>query len=500
MARNTAESSVTMKLRILSPGEGSVKLRRRWYDPGVTSPSARRWVLAAAILGSTMAILDGTVVNVALPVMQTKLSATLSGAQWVVESYLLMLSSLILAGGALGDRLGRSRVFAAGAIVFGLASAACGVAGSLPVLVAARAAQGAGAALLVPGSLSLLAAHFPPGERGRAIGTWSGATALAAALGPLAGGFLVDRLSWRAIFFVNVPLAAILAAIVLARVPETRDRGSRRVDLAGAALAFLTLGGVVFGLIEASRVGLGALRAIIPIAGGLVAGGVFVAVESRLAEPMVPLSLFRSRPFAAANLLTLFLYGALGAALFFLPFNLIQAHGYSPTQAGASLLPFVILISTLSRWTGKWGERAGPRFPLTIGPAIAAAGLALFLRADGSGSYARVYLPGIAVLGLGMAIAVAPLTTTVMTSHPDRFAGVVSGINNAVARVAGLLAIAVFGIVASVTSPGAPQSDAALRAVMAGAAVLALGSAVVAGAMLGRDGRRRRGRGTSLVN
>jgi len=454
------------------------------------SRAGSAWVLAAAILGSTMAILDGTVVNVALPVIQAKLSATLADAQWVVESYLLFLSSLILLGGSLGDRIGRRRVFAAGA------------APSVGFLVLARAIQGIGAALLVPGSLSLITANFPAGRRGPAIGVWSGSTALAGALGPLAGGVLVDRLSWRAVFYLNVPLAVVVVAITLLRVPESRDRTSGSIDVPGALLAIASLGGMVAGLIEASRSGFLHPAAAVPLAAGTVAGAAFVAVEARSRRPMIPAVLFRSRDFVAANLVTLFLYGALGAAMFFLPFNLIQARGYTPTRAGAALLPFVLLISFLSRWTGRIGERVGPRIPLTAGPLVAAIGFALFLRAGPGSSYAGAYLPPIVLLGLGMAIAVAPLTTTVMSSEDDRYAGVVSGVNNAVARVAGLLAIAAFGIVAAAGAggshavAGSAGSDASLHAVMAGCAGLAALSAATAAVLFpaGVRGSRARSR------
>jgi EmrB/QacA subfamily drug resistance transporter len=456
-------------------------------------------VLAAAILGSTMAILDGTVVNVALPVIQEKLSAPLSDAQWVVESYLLFLSSLILLGGSLGDRLGRRRIFAAGAALFAIASAACGAAGTIRVLVAARAIQGIGAALLVPGSLSLITANFPAGRRGSAIGTWSGATALAGALGPLAGGFLVDRLSWRSVFYLNVPIAAAVVAIALLRVPESRERNPRPPDVAGVLLAIASLGAIVGGLIEASRSGFARSAAALPLAAGLAAGAAFVVVEARSGHPMIPPVLFRSRPFVAANLVTLFLYGALGAALFFLPFNLIQAHGYTPTRAGAALLPFVLLISFLSRWTGRIGERVGPRIPLTAGPLVAAIGFALFRRVGPGATYAGAFLPPIFLLGLGMAIAVAPLTTTVMSAEDDRYAGIVSGVNNAVARVAGLLAIAAFGVVVSAgrgaRAPGTAGSDASLHAVMTGCAGLAFVSSLAAAVMFqGSPGHSKTGR------
>jgi len=304
------------------------------------------------------------------------------------------------------------------------------------------------------------------------------------------------------VFYVNVPVAAAVVAIAVLRVPESRDRDPRPVDLAGVLLAIASLGGIVAGLIEASRSGFARPAAWIPLAAGVAAGTAFAAVEARSRRPMIPPALFRSRDFVAANLVTLFLYGALGAALFFLPFNLIQAHGYSPTRAGAALLPFVLLISLLSRWTGKIGERVGPRLPLTAGPLASAFGFGLFLRVGPEATYPGVYLPALVLLGLGMAITVAPLTTTVMSAEDERYAGLVSGINNAVARAAGLLAIAAFGIVASGGGGGSgavagtAASDASLHAVMAGCAGLAALSAATAAVIFptGVRGSRARSR------
>jgi len=464
----------------------------------VSREAERRWVLAAAILGSAMAILDGTVVTVALPVLQNRLRTTLAGAQWVVEAYLLFLSSLLLVGGALGDRFGRKRTFAAGAVLFGAASAACGAAPSIGILVGARAVQGIGAALLVPGSLALITAAFPAGDRGRAIGTWSGASALAAALGPLAGGFLVDRFSWRAVFFINLPIAGAVVAIAALKMPESREREAAALDLPGAAAAVLALGGLVFSLIEASHERLASVTVVVPAAVGAAMMVVFGIVESRSENPMLSFSLFRSRAFTAVNVVTLFLYGALNAALFFLPFNLIQSHGYSPTRAGAAILPVVLLVALLSRTAGRLGERIGPRIPLVVGPAIAGAGFAIYPRIGGPPSaYFRTCLPPIALLGLGMAVAVAPLTTAVMSLESERLAGLVSGINNAVSRVAGLLSIAVFGIVASAAAGrragGMPAAgDASFRAVTVGSAGMAFAAAAVAGLLIpGGTGRRR---------
>lgn len=396
-----------------------------------------------------MAFIDGTVVNVALPVLQSDLDASVASAQWIVEAYSLALSALVLVGGALADRFGRRRIFSIGTVVFAASSLACALSPGVVWIVAARGVQGVGAALLVPSSLALLGSSFPPDQRGRAVGTWSALTAVATAIGPALGGWLVQAVSWRAVFFLNLPIAAAVLFIASTKVAETRNPSAKGLDLAGALLATAGLGALIYGLIEAPAASWGSPRAYGPVAAGVAALSAFVAVERRSRAPMVSGALFRIRTFTAANLLTFFLYAALSGALFFLPFVLIQARGYSAAQAGAAVLPLVILVSLLSRLAGKVADRVGPRLPLTVGPLVAAAGYALLAFGRSDASYAVSVLPGLAVLGLGMAIVVAPLTATVLNSVGAEDSGAASGINNAVARVAALLAIAVFGIVAS---------------------------------------------------
>ncbi|GGJ67537.1 MFS transporter [Deinococcus aquiradiocola] len=419
-------------------------------DPAPTAApwtALQRWTVAATVLGSSMAFIDGSIVNVALNAVQAAFGSGVAGSQWVVNAYMLMLASLILTGGALGDAFGRRRVFGLGVLVFALASLLCGLAPTLGVLIAARVLQGAGGALLIPGSLAMIGSAFDDAGRGRAVGVWSAATSATNLLGPVLGGVLVGALSWRWAFLINVPLA-LLTLWCLRGVPDDRPQTAARPDVWGSVLVTLGLGSVTFALIQAGRSApgaglpvllLGALGALLLLA--------FVLWEARTPAPMLPLPLFRSAAFRGTNLLTLLLYGALGAATFFLPLNLIGVQGYSPAGAGAALVPLALLLTLLSRFAGAWGARVGPRVPLTLGPSVCAAAFLAFAVPGVGGGYVRTFLLPVTLLGLGLAVTVAPLVSAVLGSVDDRQGGTASGVNNAVSRTGGLLAVAALGLV-----------------------------------------------------
>jgi EmrB/QacA subfamily drug resistance transporter len=413
-----------------------------------TDTGSEAWILAASILGSSMAFIDGTVVNVALPVIQQDLGATGAEVQWILEAYLLTLSALLLLGGSLADRLGRRRIFSSGTALFAAASIGCALAPSTSWLIVSRAVQGVGGALLVPTSLALLGAGIPDERRGQAIGKWSAFSAATAAFGPVLGGWLVQAGSWRWVFWINVPIALATLIITSFRLPESRDPRHTGLDLPGAMSVTLGLGGIVFALLEGPRFGLGHPLIVAACLAATIAVPMFLRAERRSRSPMIPLDIFRSRTFSGANALTFLLYAALGATLFFLPFNLIQVHHYTPAQSGAALLPMIGLVSLLSGWSGRLADRYGPRPSLIAGPLIAALAYTLFALPGTEGSYWSTFLAPVTVLGLGMAVTVAPLTTTVMRSAGAARAGIASGINNAVSRTASLLAIAAYGILA----------------------------------------------------
>src|SRR5713226_1532412 len=388
---------------------------------------ARLWILTATILGSSLAFIDGTVVNVALPAVQANFHATLVDVQWVVESYGLFLGALILVGGSLGDLFGRRLIFAIGVAIFALASAGCGAASNIHLLIIARSIQGVGAALLVPGSLAIISSSFDEQSRGQAIGTWSGFTAITTAIGPVLGGWLVEHASWRWVFFINLPLAAAVIVISIWRIPESRRARAGRIDWFGALVATAGLGGLIVGFIESVNLGWRNPLVFGSLIGGFGCLVAFVFIEATANSPMLPLALFESRSFSGLNL--------------------IQVQGYSATAAGAAVLPLILLMFLLSRWSGGLVSHYGPRGPLILGPVIVALGFGLFAVPSVGGSYWKAFFPAIVALGFGMAVTVAPLTTSVMNSVNEDRVGAASGINNAVARVAGVLAIAVFGIV-----------------------------------------------------
>lgn len=445
---------------------------------------AGRWVIAATVLGSGMAFLDGTVVNVALPAIGRDLHAGLSGLQWTLDAYLLTLGALLLLGGALGDRYGRRRVYQVGLVAFSGASALCGLAPNLGALVAARAVQGVGGALLVPGSLALLSASFAPEDRGAAVGAWSGLAGAFSALGPFLGGWLVDAVSWRLVFLINLPVAAVTLWVVRAHVPESRDAeavAGGRLDVPGAVLATVGLAGVVFALIQGTADG---LTAPVVLAGvvGVAALLAFPVVEQRVPEPLIPLELFRSRQFSGANLTTFAVYGAFGGALFLLVVLLQQDLGYSALEAGAATLPITLIMLALSARTGRLSQRVGPRLPMTAGPLVAGVGLLLLGRVAPGTRYPSAILPAVVVFGLGLSLTVAPLTAAVMAAVEERHLGVGSGVNNAVARVAGLLSVALLPLAAGLSGvePGGPGFADGVRAALRISAVVCAAGGLVA--------------------
>jgi EmrB/QacA subfamily drug resistance transporter len=444
------------------------------------APAGTRWVLPATILGSSLSFIDGSVVNVALPAMQSSLDASLGTMQWVVNAYMLTLASLILLGGSAGDRFGRRRVFIVGLLGFTAASLACAVAPSALWLIAARTVQGAAAALLTPASLAIIGATYSGNARGPAIGTWAAAAALTTALGPPLGGWLVDTSGWRSIFFINLPLGIVALALGL-KLPV--DRGSEHappLDRRGSVLAILWLGALCYGLIA-----LGENKAVIgaiAITAAVLLALLFVRTEARANAPMMPLALFRNRNFSGANALTALLYAALGGALFMLPFLLIQVHGYSALAAGATFLPFSAIMGLGSRWSGGLVDKLGARIPLVIGPALTAAGYGALGFSGGNLSYWTGVLPGLVLVSMGMTIAVAPLTTTVFNAAPDEMSGTASGINNAAARAGSLLAVAALGLAigGGAMDIGATALTDAYRLTMWAAGILAALSSLTA--------------------
>jgi EmrB/QacA subfamily drug resistance transporter len=453
----------------------------------------KTWVLAGTILGSAIAFIDESVVNIALPAMEKDLGAPVAAIQWVVSAYELCLAALLLIGGAAGDRYGRRLVFVIGMTIFAATSLWCGLAGDVAQLLVARAAQGVGAALMIPSSLAIIGATFNEAERGKAIGTWAGVTAIAAAAGPLLGGWIVDHATWRAIFLINPVLAVPTIWIALRHIPESRDpQASRALDWRGAVLSFAGLGLLVFGLIALPSWGWRNVTVIGSIAAGIALLVAFVAVEMRTAHPMMPPALFRSPMFSGVNLLTLLLYAALGGAFFFLPFDLMQVHGTSATVAGASFLPFTIIMGGLSRWSGGLIDRVGARLPLVVGPAICAVAYALFAAADAESSYVLSVLLPMVVLSFGMVFTVAPLTTAVINAVPAAQTGVASGINNSIASVATLLAVAIFGAVAlGVHDHALDRRAAAAPAAVSRAVEAARGQFVIEPALTSLQGEVR---------
>ena len=421
--------------------------------PALRLGNARgRWVIAATVLGSGMAALDATVVGIALPAIGRDFHAGVASLQWVIDAYTLTLAGLLLLGGTLGDSYGRRKVFAIGVVWFALASLLCGVAPTAGVLIAARALQGVGGALLTPGSLAILQASFAADDRSAAIGAWSGLGGVATAIGPFLGGWLIGAVSWRLVFFINLPLAVLVLAISARHVPETKSPGPvPRLDVKGAVCISGALAGITYGLIQASSSGWASAPVLVPLGVGAVLLGLFIVVEAREAQPMLPLGIFASRQFSAANAVTFVVYAALGGLLFLVPTVLQVVHGYSPIEAGTALLPVTFIMLALSARSGALAARIGPRLQMTVGPLVIAASLFLFTRIGGSGDYWTAVFPAVVVFGLGVAINVAPLTATALAAAPADHAGIASAVNNDVARAAGLIAVAVLPALAGIT-------------------------------------------------
>ncbi|MEX2269773.1 MAG: MFS transporter [Acidimicrobiia bacterium] len=445
-----------------------------------TGTAAGRWVTTAAVLGSGVAFLDGTVVNAALPTIADDLGANLADLQWVLTGYLLTLGSLLVIGGSLGDLFGRRRMFVFGLVGFAIASLACGVAPSTETLIAARLVQGTAAALLVPGSLAMISASFHHDDRAKAIGAWSGLSGISLAIGPFLGGWLIDAVSWRAIFLINLPVVAIAVVLTQRHVPETFDHDAdRHVDVVGGGLLAGGLAGVVYALIQGPADGWSGTPLVIGIA-GVASLAAFLAWEARSVHPMVPLSVFRSRQFSGANAATLAVYAALGGAMFLVVVFLQTELHYSALEAGAAFVPITLFMLAFSQRAGALAQRIGPRVPMTVGPLVAGAGIALFALADPDRSYWEGVLPGAVMLGIGLTITVAPLTAAVLAAIDDRHAGIGSAINNAVARIAGLLAVAVLPAVAGIagTGSGLDLQRGFDRAMFFAGGLCALGGAV----------------------
>jgi EmrB/QacA subfamily drug resistance transporter len=416
---------------------------------------AGRWVLLVTVLGSGLVVLDATVVNVALPAIGQDFGVSLTGLQWIVNTYTLTLAGLLLLGGSLGDRYGRRRLFVVGILWFAGASLICAIAPNAASLIVARVLQGIGAALLTPGSLAIIETTFHPEDRSAAIGAWSGLGGAMTAIGPVVGGYLTTAVSWRLIFFINLPLAAVAAWAAIRHLPESRDEhAAGSLDYVGAALAALGLGGVVFAFTAGPVDGWSTPRVLATGVGGIIALIIFVVVERSRHHPLLPLEMFRSRQFTAANAVTFVIYGALGGTLFLLPIQLQRVVGFSALQSGSALIPTTIVMLLLSSLAGRWAQRAGPRLPMTVGPVVAAIGLALLVRVVPGGGYWLTIFPAVVVFGLGLSITVAPLTATVLAAAGPEHAGIASAVNNDVARVAGLVAVAILPLIAGITGRG----------------------------------------------